>query len=80
MKILSVGVVSKSVIIVDISEQVFCVAVVSKCIDYKILISKVERCLRTRTTEELFDAYDKGTFRFENEEHFCVNDKVFLFV
>ena len=44
MKILSVGVVSKSVIIVDISEQVFCVGVVSKCIDYKILISKVEGC------------------------------------
>ena len=89
MKIFSVGVVSKFVTIVDISEQVFFVGVVSKCmkivivskcIDYKILISKVERCLRTRTTEELFDAYDKGTFRFENEKHFCVNDKVFLFV
>ena len=80
MKILSVGVVSKSVTIIDISEQVFCVGVVSKCIDYKILISKVERCLRTRTTEELFDAYDKGTFRFENEEHFCLNVKAFLFI
>ena len=45
-----------------------------------VLISKVERCLRTRTTEELFDAYDKGTFRFENEEHFCVNEKAFSFV
>ena len=43
----------------------------------KILISKVEKCLRTRTTEELFDAYDKGTFRFENEEHLCVNDRAF---
>ena len=26
--------------------------------------TKVEACLRTRTTEQLFDAYDKGTFRF----------------
>ena len=33
MKILSVGVVSKSVTIVDISEQVFCVGAVSKCIE-----------------------------------------------
>ena len=28
------------------------------------LYVKVEECLRTRTTEELFEAYDKGTFRF----------------
>ena len=25
---------------------------------------KVEQCLRTRTAEEIFEAYDKGTFRF----------------
>ena len=29
-----------------------------------LICMKVEACLRTRTTEELFEAYDKGTFRF----------------
>ena len=64
MKILSVGVVSKSVTIIDISEQVFCVGVVSKCIDYKILISKVERCLREGETCNIASAgYDSTVCR-----------------